>query len=498
MCIRDRSTWGQYQLMKTLEHDANHLSEEQRTAIRREGYRVIVGGICIHLILGTFYLWGGIVKYVASYLHSFDDTVSAKEMLGVFPYMGLCINCTTSIGVKVAQRIGHKLLVIIGICCISATVFICSFITNYTLFVLVYSIGFGVSAGMIYMTPLECALKYFPNKKGKISGIIIAGFGLGSFIFNFVTLALVNPDDKHPNEHTKLFEEDVYSNVPKMFRVLAICYLALGGLGVFLIKYPRELHLELYDEHNVLTKVAEKKTQDQVIHNECQSFKDGVKSRPFFFLFTMALLSTYAGFMMAGCYKTYGFDLGKSDSFLTITGSLQALSNGFSRAIWGLVLDKLGFKKVYQIILIAQLALMATINYVTTVDALFLIWVCATMGLEGGQFSIFPAFVMKLFGHKVGSVIYGIVFIAFALANLNSYLILNRELESIGWDGLWWIAFGYTVLAFTLLLFFKPEHQWSRKMDLKVQDPHHIAVHSDEHHDDDHHDDDHHDDNRRI
>lgn len=66
----------------------------------------------------------------------------------------------------------------------------------------------------------------------------------------------------------------------------------------------------------------------------------------------MALLSTYAGFMMAGCYKTYGFDLGKSDSFLTIVGSLQALTNGFSRALWGILLDKLGFKKVYEIILI--------------------------------------------------------------------------------------------------------------------------------------------------
>lgn len=68
---------------------------------------------------------------------------------------------------------------------------------------------------------------------------------------------------------------------------------------------------------------------------------------------------------------------------------------------------------------------MATITFVAEVDALFFIWVCLTMGLEGGQFSIFPAFCMKIFGHKVGAVIYGIVFIAFALANLNSYLILS-------------------------------------------------------------------------
>ena len=55
--------------------------------------------------------------------------------------------------------------------------------------------------------------------------------------------------------------------------------------------------------------------------------------------------------MMANSYKNYGFDLGKDDSFLTLVGSLQALSNGLSRAMWGLLLDKLGFKKVYLSIL---------------------------------------------------------------------------------------------------------------------------------------------------
>ena len=61
-----------------------------------------------------------------------------------------------------------------------------------------------------------------------------------------------------------------------------------------------------------------------------------------------------AGLMMANSYKNYGFDLGKDDSFLTLVGSLQALTNGLSRAMWGLLLDRFGFKKIYSIILIMQ------------------------------------------------------------------------------------------------------------------------------------------------
>lgn len=46
------------------------------------------------------------------------------------------------------------------------------------------------------------------------------------------------------------------------------------------------------------------------------------------------------------------------------------------------------------------------------------------MGLMGGQLAIFPAFHMKLFGVKIGPLVYGVVFIAIALANLNSYLLI--------------------------------------------------------------------------
>jgi hypothetical protein len=64
----------------------------------------------------------------------------------------------------------------------------------------------------------------------------------------------VNPDDLKPDPKTKLFGPEVYNNIPKMFRYLALCYIILGMAGVILIKYPRDLHLELYEEHHVLTK----------------------------------------------------------------------------------------------------------------------------------------------------------------------------------------------------------------------------------------------------
>jgi MFS transporter, OFA family, oxalate/formate antiporter len=68
-----------------------------------------------------------------------------------------------------------------------------------------------------------CGWKYFPNSRGVISGLTIAGYGFGSFIFNFVCQSIANPSNKHPDVPVKengvtvkYFGPDVYDEVPKM------------------------------------------------------------------------------------------------------------------------------------------------------------------------------------------------------------------------------------------------------------------------------------------
>ena len=144
----------------------DHLTPAQEKKFRLEGWRVIIGGVFIHLVLGTFYLWGSISVYIASYLRVHNSGVTLSIVQMVFPLMNVAINATLSIGVKTAARIGHKLMVSIGIFLIAATVFVVSFITNFWAFLLIYAIVLGVSSGMVYMVPVVCGLKYFPTKKG--------------------------------------------------------------------------------------------------------------------------------------------------------------------------------------------------------------------------------------------------------------------------------------------------------------------------------------------
>lgn len=67
------------------------------------------------------------------------------------------------------------------------------------MFIILYGVFYGIGIGFSYMAPLMCGWEHFPLHKGLVSGVVIGGFGFGSFIFDLISTYLVNPGDIHPN-----------------------------------------------------------------------------------------------------------------------------------------------------------------------------------------------------------------------------------------------------------------------------------------------------------
>ena len=91
------------------------------------------------------------------------------------------------------------------------------------------------------MVPIICGWEYFPQRRGLISGIVVGGFGFGSFIFGFVAQALVNPDNVKadiPVTGGNIFDSDteIVHNVPRMLRVLVIIWAVLSLIGILLVR----------------------------------------------------------------------------------------------------------------------------------------------------------------------------------------------------------------------------------------------------------------------
>lgn len=53
-----------------------------------------------------------------------------------------------------------------------------------------------------YTCPLVCGYAWMPDRKGMVSGFVVAGFGAGAAVFNMVATTVVNPGNSSPDPTT--------------------------------------------------------------------------------------------------------------------------------------------------------------------------------------------------------------------------------------------------------------------------------------------------------
>ena len=63
-----------------------------------------------------------------------------------------------------------------------------SYVTSFWPFFILYSGGFGIFNGISYGIPIYNSWKHFPDHKGLVTGIVLCGFGFGSFVFGNLKL----------------------------------------------------------------------------------------------------------------------------------------------------------------------------------------------------------------------------------------------------------------------------------------------------------------------
>lgn len=86
-------------------------------------------------------------------------------------------------GTRIAGKIGYATMIKIGCVIVCSSVFISTFFLNFWVFVFFYGIMFGLTNGALYILPVKLTGLYFPHRGGLVSGIIVAGFGMGSFLW---------------------------------------------------------------------------------------------------------------------------------------------------------------------------------------------------------------------------------------------------------------------------------------------------------------------------
>jgi hypothetical protein len=150
---------------------------------------------------------------------------------------------TMLLGGVVSQSIGARTTCLLGGFVIVSGAFLASSSTTAAQMIFCQGILLGIGIGLCYTAPISAAVRWMPNRKGLVTGIIVGGFGCGAFIFGLLATSIVNPDHlsvNHQGDDKNYFSPDssVVANVPTMFRVLGFTYFCFLLTGCMLLVEP--------------------------------------------------------------------------------------------------------------------------------------------------------------------------------------------------------------------------------------------------------------------
>ncbi len=272
--------------------------------------------------------------------------------------------------------------------------------TNFYLISLFIGILSGIGISLAYVVPIKIGMSWFPDKKGLITGLRVAGFGFGATLW--VKLA---------GSWGQLIDRYGLSNTFTIYGIIFILMLLVGSQWMVFSDKDSQ---------------ANKKSRTSLKDSSKASILTKVN---FYKIFTTFMFSASAGLMTIGLMKILPEKaLIENNPNLTIlkagaiAGTAMAvffsLANGSGRIIWGWLSDLIGQKN--SVVLMTSVQGILIVLFPLLAESESLLYLMSTLiGFNfGGNFSLFPSLTAQLFGVESVGKNYGYVFMAYGLGGI--------------------------------------------------------------------------------
>ena len=145
--------------------------------------------------------------------------------------------------------------------------------TNYWLIMFGFVL-FGLGIGMGYYPILKTIWKYYPEKKGFLTGLILSVFGLCPMVFTSISDAVVNPNGEDPDDDD-YFEYDISKKITKFSLIMALTMAVCGVLSQVLM-FPLD-NIVSTDNNNNSNNNDNNNDQEETDNNENNENNKNIK-----------------------------------------------------------------------------------------------------------------------------------------------------------------------------------------------------------------------------
>jgi len=384
---------------------------------------VLLAATGTNFIGGILYIWSVISKGLVSQLSWTSQEASLPYTVATISFVIAMI-----LFGKVQDLKGPKTTGTIGAILLGAGIILSGFTKNSIVITLTFGVITGLGIGILNISTIAPALKWFPaEKKGLITGIVVAGVGFSSVFYSPLANYLVNS-----------------VGISRTFIYLGLFALVLSIIFVRQLDNPPEGYLA-GNNGNI---------KDKQKYNENYKWKEMLKTISFYKVWLMLTFSSSAGLMVIGHMTNITkVQIGWENGFLLVIA--LAIFNTLGRILGGSICDKIGRINLMQIVFILQGINMLLFARYTNI-ALLTLGTAIAGFCYGASFSVFPVIVSDFYGMENFGVNYGIVYTGWGVGGVIGPMVAAKVFDSTNsYRIAYMIAFILLCIALIISLTFK-------------------------------------------
>jgi OFA family oxalate/formate antiporter-like MFS transporter len=367
---------------------------------------IAAAGVFIMTILGTVYAWSVFVKPTMA-AHGWTQASVAVVFMIIIGMIGL----SAAFGGILVDKKGPKFVATIGVIMYGVGVLLGGLaltVGNIWLLYIGYGVIGGAGNGLAYVVPIATLIRWFPDKRGLITGLSVMGFGLGAFFIGKIAPVLI-----------------VNVGVANTFFVLGVVYVVGNVLAALILRNPPKGWLPEGFTASASTVAAA----------DSFSWDDAKKTPQWYMIWAMLFLNVSAGMGLLSKLSPMAQDVYKAAQGISDPAQLAILGggvvatasifNGLGRLFWAWISDMIGRKNVFMVMFATQAALYFYLPSVTS-TLIFTVIACYLLACLGGGFAVMPAFAADSFGPTYIGKVYGFVLTAWGAAGVIDGLVFAK------------------------------------------------------------------------
>jgi len=394
---------------------------ESNSSLGRKRYLILVAGMIIQLCAGIIYMWSVFKSPVSEHLGGWDATLTASIMLSCF-VLGILI------GGRILGIIGPRKTCIMGSVLMSLGILLSSFVTKDfpEAIYLTYGIMGGFGVGTIYTCTVSPIQRWFFDKRGFATGMMVCAFGFSMVIFAPLATFLIDE-----------------IGVSDTFLTFGVAFLIICVLCSTMIVFPPESYSATKGGPSVLSSQRQYETREML------------KTKAFYLITFSMFFMLSAYFILNPNFKSLGMDRGLTSEEATLAIMLTGASSASGRLVLTWLSDKIG--RMMSMFLIIGLTLLGVVLVIFAEQWFFVGCICIISFAFGASAGVYATLTADNFGTKNMGNNYGMVMLGFGA----SALIFQTLSKMITEDGDYTMSFAISavvcVIAFLCILLLRRE-----------------------------------------